>query len=103
MENDSSYWLHLSPPLAMESFLASAGQASRIFHEHIILKQSGFLCCWSFDDYMSEGEVYAAKASRAFAHAAGIASSQDLKLLAARAAQHTSTAEQLGSIASKEL
>ncbi len=87
----------------MNQFLTTAAEASRTLQESITLKQSGFLCCWSFDDYMSEGGVYAAKASRAFAHAAGIASSQDLKTLAARAAQHTSTAEQLGSIASKEL
>lgn len=87
----------------MDEFLRTAGKASDIFHQTITVKQSGFLCCWSFDDYMSEGGVYAAKASRAFAHAAGMATSQDLKTLAARAAQHTSTAEQLGSIASKEL
>lgn len=67
------------------------------------VKQSGFLCCWSFDDYMVDGESHAFKASRAFAHAAGIATNEDLKALAARAAQHSSTAHQLGNIASKEL
>jgi hypothetical protein len=87
----------------MHDWLVSAGKVSQNFQNAIMVKQSGFLCCWSFDDYMADGQVHSAKASRAFAHAAGIASSQDLKTLAARAAQHTSTAQQLGSIASKEL
>ena len=81
----------------------AAGKASHSFNESLSLKQSGFLCCWSFDDYMADGQEYAAKASRAFSHASGIASSADLKTLASRAAQHTTTAQQLGSLASKEL
>ena len=88
---------------SIQSLLASAGQASQSLHQHLILKQSGFLCCWTFDDYMYKGESHAVKASRAFAHASGIAANEDLKALATRAAQHTSTAQQLGSLASKEL
>ena len=81
----------------------SLGKASYDLHQHMIVKQSGFLCCWSFDDYMADGEAHALKASRAFAHAAGISTNEDLKALASRAAQHSSTAHQLGTIASKEL
>ena len=81
----------------------SLGKASNDLHQHMAVKQSGFLCCWSFDDYMADGETHALKASRAFAHAAGISTNEDLKALAARAAQHSSTAHQLGTIASKEL
>ena len=69
---------------------------------HIMVKQSGFMCCWSFDDYMAEGQSHALKATNAYAHAAGIATDEDLKSLATRAAQHASTAQQLGSVASKE-
>jgi hypothetical protein len=87
----------------LDSLLATAGEASTHLHQHLTLKQSGFLCCWSFDDYMYEGETHAAAASRAFSHASGIATNEDLKALASRAAQHTSTAQQLGSLASKEL
>ena len=79
------------------------GKTSFDLHQHLVVKQSGFLCCWSFDDYMTDGEGHAEKASRAFAHAAGIATNEDLKALASRAAQHSSTAQQLSSIASKEL
>lgn len=88
---------------SMVSLFESLGQASVALHQKLILKQSGFLCCWSFDDYMSDGEAHALKASHSFAHAAGIATNEDLKALASRAAQHTTTAQQLGSIASKEL
>jgi hypothetical protein len=88
---------------SFHALLASAGKASLDLHQHLTLKQSGFLCCWTFDDYMYDGETHAAKASRAFAHASGIAANEDLKALATRAAQHTSTAQQLGSLASKEL
>jgi hypothetical protein len=80
-----------------------AGNASMQLHQQLTVKQSGFLCCWSFDDYMHEGETHAAAASRAFSHASGIATNEDLKALASRAAQHTSTAQQLGSLATKEL
>ena len=83
--------------------LGALGKASVDLHHHLVVKQSGFMCCWSFDDYMTDGELHAQKASRAFAHAAGIATNEDLKALAARAAQHSSTAEQLSSIASKEM
>ena len=87
---------------SLYDLLAYAGQSSQALHNHLTVKQSGFLCCWSFDDYMTEGETHALKASQAYAHAAGIATNEDLKALAARAAQHSSTAQQLGSIASKE-
>jgi hypothetical protein len=83
--------------------IEALGKASHDLHQHLVVKQSGFMCCWSFDDYMADGEAHAQKASRAFAHAAGIATNEDLKALAARAAQHSSTAHQLSSIASKEL
>ena len=88
---------------SFQALLESVGKASFDLHQHLTLKQSGFLCCWTFDDYMYDGEAHAAKASRAFAHASGIAQNEDLKALATRAAQHTSTAQQLGSLASKEL
>jgi len=87
----------------LESALGAAGKASVQLHQAMAVKQSGFLCCWSFDDYMYEGESHAAAASKAFSHASGIATNEDLKALASRAAQHTSTAQQLGSLASKEL
>jgi hypothetical protein len=83
-------------------FVGVLGKLSHDFHQHLVVKQSGLLCCWSFDDYMSDGEYHAQKASRAFAHAAGIATNEDIKALASRAAQHSATAEQLSSIASKE-
>ena len=76
-------------------------KTSHDLHKHILVKQSGFLCCWSFDDYMTDGERHALKASQAFAHAAGIATDADLKSIASRAAQHSSTAQQLGSVASR--
>lgn len=85
------------------SFFNSVLESSHKLHQHLSVKQSGFLCCWSFDDYMADGQSHALRASNAFAHAAGIATNEDLKALASRAAQHTSTAQQLGSIASKEL
>lgn len=88
--------------MVLGNLLGTIGKMSYDFHHHLVVKQSGFMCCWSFDDYMTDGEVHAQKASRAFAHAAGIATNEDLKALAARAAQHSSTAEQLSSIASKE-
>ena len=81
----------------------SLGKTSHSIHEYLSVKQSGFMCCWSFDDYMADGQTYASKASQAFSHASGIAATEDLKALAARAAQHTTTAQQLGSLASKEL
>ena len=83
--------------------LEKLGQASYDLHQHLVVKQSGFLCCWSFNDYMTDGETHAHKASRAFAHAAGIATNEDLKALASRAALHSSTAHQLSTIASKEM
>jgi hypothetical protein len=89
--------------MVFPDLVGSLGKLSHDFHQHLVVKQSGFLCCWSFDDYMTDGEFHAQKASRAFAHAAGIATNDDLKALASRAAQHSSTAEQLSSIASKEL
>lgn len=89
--------------LMITDLVHSLGKASAELHQHIMVKQSGFMCCWSFNDYMSDGESHALKASRAFAHAAGIATNEDLKALAARAALHSSTAEQLSNIASKEL
>lgn len=92
--------LHLG--MVYESFFASLGKASVGLQEKLMVKQSGFLCCWSFDDYMADGESHALRASHSFAHAAGIAGNEDLKALATRAAQHTTTAQQLGSIASKE-
>jgi hypothetical protein len=76
-------------------------KSSHDLHQHIFVKQSGFLCCWSFDDYMTDGERHALRASQAFAHAAGIATDEDMKSIASRAAQHSSTAQQLGSIASR--
>jgi hypothetical protein len=85
------------------SMLEQLGKASWELHQQLVVKQSGFLCCWSFDDYMTDGESHALKASRAFAHAAGIATNEDLKALASRAAQHSSTAHQLSAIASKEM
>lgn len=82
--------------------LQQLGKSSYDLHQHLIVKQSGFLCCWSFDDYMYDGQSHALRASQSYAHAAGIATNDDLKALATRAAQHSTTAEQLGSIASKE-
>jgi hypothetical protein len=68
------------------------------------VKQSGVLCCWTFNDYMDSAEYHSVKASDSFAHAAGLSKDPDMKALAARAAQHSSTASQLGRIArTKEL
>lgn len=89
--------------MVLSSVVTALGKASFSLHETLMpVKQSGFLCCWSFDDYMADGEVHAMRASQSFAHAAGISTNEDLKALASRAAQHTSTAQQLGAIASKE-
>ncbi len=66
-----------------------------------VVKQSGFLCCWSYQDYLDVGEKHAMEAARAYTYAAGLSSDPSIKGLAHRAAEHSQSAHLLGHMANR--